>query len=420
MRNLLICTFGSFTTIVGMTMLVPYLPVYIRQLGVSDDSAVVHWSAVCFGATFLASALCAPLWGVLGDRYGRKPMLVRAGVGMCVAIALTGLAQDVWQLFFLRLLTGVLGGFASGSMILVADQTPAHRRAQAIGFLTSGVMAGNLAGPILGGTIPELVGPRLMFALTGGLIGIAALAVIIGLRSPQRGSPQPEQEPVPSTPVHIEASLCSTSEAPHSGVRPPARIVSRAGGRAQLWLLIAVASLITFASMSVEPFITVFMGQLPDAQSPAGWAGVALSATAAGTMLSGPLLGRIADVRGTRAVLISSLVVAAAFAAAQFFAASAVMLVVLRFCLGLAVGGLAPAVTAAIRERASADRVGRLLGFTVSAQYAGQVAGPLFGAWVATGAGMREAFLASGAVLGIAAVIVSFALRGRRRNTSVR
>src|SRR5690349_17852564 len=97
-RNLFVCIFGSFTTVVAMTLLLPFLPLYVEQLGVSGHAAIVQWSGAAFGATYFSAALVAPLWGLLADRYGRKPMLVRASLGMAVAMSLTGMAQDVYQL----------------------------------------------------------------------------------------------------------------------------------------------------------------------------------------------------------------------------------------------------------------------------------------------------------------------------------
>ncbi|MYM19409.1 MFS transporter [Brevibacterium sp. 5221] len=413
-RSLAICTFGSFTTIVGMTMLVPFLPVYIRQLGVQDPDAIVHWSAICFGATYLVAALVAPLWGMLGDRWGRKSMLVRAGLGMSIAIGLTGLAQDVGQLLALRLLTGLLGGFASGAMILVADLTPVARRAFAVGVLTSGVMAGNLAGPVLGGLLPPLVGPRVVFGWTGALIFTAFLAVVLGLPAdrPQRRPVAPDGPATPAAP-----SAPAGPSDPPAAPGPPGAQGERAPARASaaIVLLLAIASLITFASMSVEPFITLLSAQLPGGQPAALWGGIALSATAAGTMIAGPVLGRAADAIGPRRVLALSLAAAALCASAQYLAHSAPALVALRFALGLAVGGLAPAATSALRALVPAARVGRVLGLMVAAQHAGQVLGPLFGAWVATAAGMREAFLASGAVLALGAGLAALALRRRNQ-----
>ena len=155
-RNLAVCPFGSFTTIVAMTLLLPFLPLYVEQLGVEDPAAIVQWSGVAYGATFFTAALSAPLWGRLADRYGRKLMLIRASLGMAVAMSLIGMAHDVWQLVALRLLTGLLGGYASGSTVLVATQTPKARSGWALGMLASGIMAGNLAGPLIGGALPPI------------------------------------------------------------------------------------------------------------------------------------------------------------------------------------------------------------------------------------------------------------------------
>lgn len=92
-RNLAVCLFGAFTTVFAMTLILPFLPVYIGQLGVSGHAAIVQWSGIAYAATFVTAGLVAPLWGMLGDRYGRKPMLVRASLGMAITMLLMGLAD---------------------------------------------------------------------------------------------------------------------------------------------------------------------------------------------------------------------------------------------------------------------------------------------------------------------------------------
>ena len=150
-RNLVVCLSGAFSTILAMTLMLPFLPIYVEQLGVHGHAAIVQWSGVAYSATFVTAGLIAPLWGHLGDRYGRKLMLVRASLGMAVTMSLIGFAANVYQLVGLRLLAGIAGGYSSGATILVAVQTPRERSAWALGVLSSGVMAGNLLGPLVGG-----------------------------------------------------------------------------------------------------------------------------------------------------------------------------------------------------------------------------------------------------------------------------
>ena len=185
-RNLAVCLAGSFTTLVAMTLLLPFLPLYVEELGAEGHAAIVQWSGVAYGATFFAAALVAPLWGRLGDRYGRKLMLVRASLGMAVCMSLMGMVQSVWQLVALRLLVGLAGGYSSGSTILVAMQTPKERSGWALGTLSAGIMAGNLVGPLIGGALPPLIGIRATFLLAGGVIFLAFLATTLLVKEEAR------------------------------------------------------------------------------------------------------------------------------------------------------------------------------------------------------------------------------------------
>ncbi|GAB3495578.1 hypothetical protein GCM10027572_25700 [Flexivirga lutea] len=226
-RNLVVCVGGSFTTIVAMTMLIPYLPIFVEQLGVHERAAVLRWSGIAYSATFFAAALTAPLWGALGDRYGRKSMLIRASLGMAVVMSCIGLAQNVWQLVGLRLLTGLLGGYSSGSTILVAAQTPKERSAWALGVLSGGVMAGNIAGPLIGGFAPALIGVRTTFLLAGALIFLAFLATTTLLHEERAtaSARQPQHRPVWSELPHRGTVLVllltsSSANCPAPTMRP--------------------------------------------------------------------------------------------------------------------------------------------------------------------------------------------------------
>lgn len=106
-RNLIVCWFGMFVTGVGMSQLAPVLPLYIQQLGVDNADSVAQLSGLAFGITYIISAIFSPIWGMAADKVGRKPMLLRASLGMALIIGCMGFAQHVYVLIGLRLLQGL-------------------------------------------------------------------------------------------------------------------------------------------------------------------------------------------------------------------------------------------------------------------------------------------------------------------------
>jgi MFS family permease len=388
-RNLWVCVFGSFTTIVAMTLLLPFLPLYVEQLGVSDHAAIVQWSGVAYGATFLTAAMFAPLWGRLGDQYGRKLMLIRASLGMAVAMSLIGLSQNVYQLVGLRLLTGVLGGYSSGSTVLVATQTPRAQTGWALGVMSSGIMAGNVAGPLIGGVLPPLIGIRMTFLAAGTIIFVAFLATLFLIK-----------------------------EEPRSSVR---RASARHGGWASIpdkrpvVAMLVTGALLMLANMSIEPIITVYVATIvPDRARVTIVAGLAMSAAALGSILSASRLGKLADRLGHLKVIVGCLGVSALLLIPQAFVTSGWQLIGLRFLMGLSLGGLLPCVATVIRHNVPERIAGSILGYSTSAQYVGQVAGPLAGGFVAGHIGMRAVFFATSVLMAAGAV---FAWRSRSRRT---
>ncbi|MEB0039270.1 MULTISPECIES: MFS transporter [unclassified Pseudomonas] len=379
-RNLAVCVFGSFTTIIAMTLLLPFLPLYVEHLGVSDPGAIVQWSGVAFGATFLSAAFTAPLWGRLGDRYGRKLMLIRASLGMAVAMSLIGLAENVWQLVLLRLLAGLLGGYASGATILVATQTPKARSGWALGMLSSGIMAGSLVGPLMGGLLPPLIGIRNTFFLAGAVIFVTFLATVFFLKEAPRAPRKATQKG-----------------------EPPLRVWDQIDDKRPVKIMFVVACLVMFATMSIEPIITVYLQEL-HTESLTMMAGVVMSAAALGSIISASRLGKVADTVGHWRVVTVCLSVAAVLLIPQAFVTNEWQLVVLRFLMGLALGGLLPCIAAIIRHSVPENIAGRMLGYSTSSQYVGQVLGPLTGGYLGGHFGMRMVFIGTFVLMAACAV----------------
>jgi MFS family permease len=370
-RNLFICVFGSFTTLVSLSMLLPFLPLYVQQLGVQSQSAVVQWSGIAFGATFLGTAATAPLWGRLADKYGRKPMLIRAAVGMAVVMSLIGLAHNVTELVLLRLVAGLIGGYASASIVMVGTQAPRERAGWALGILSTGALAGNLIGPLVGGVLPTWIGIRGTFFAGGAMIAVAAILTAVFVREDfDRASDTKRQSAPAGTTGH---SL-------------PSR-------RAIMVALLVTAMMVLLANMSIEPIITVYISQLGVAHERlATIAGVVMACSAFGSMLTAAKLGALADRIGAWNVIIGCLVVTALAMLPQAYVTHWWQLAALRGVMGMSLAGLLPSVAKLVRNSVKDNQSGKMLGYLQSAQFSGQVIGPVLGGQIGVHFGFHWVF----------------------------
>ncbi|MBN3753082.1 multidrug efflux MFS transporter [Paraburkholderia sp. Tr-20389] len=388
MRNLFVCVFGSFTTLVSLSMLLPFLPLYVKQLGVTSQADVIQWSGVAFGATFLGTAVTAPLWGRLADRYGRKPMLIRAAVGMAVVMSLIGVAHNVYELVGLRLVAGLVGGYASASTVMVGTQAPRERAGWALGLLSTGALAGALVGPLIGGLLPGWIGIRGTFFAGGAVIAVAALLTIFVV--------QEDFQPATDT-SRKAAHAAADANAPRTRY-------------AVIGALLATAMMVLLANMSIEPIITVYVGSLGVAPDHlARIAGVVMACSAFGSMFTAARLGALADRIGGWNVIIGCLVVTGLVMIPQAFVQQWWQLAALRALMGMSLAGLLPAIAKLARHAVDESRTGQMLGYLQSAQFSGQVLGPVIGGEIAVHLGMHSVFFATGSLLVVCAGFAQWA-----------
>ena len=378
-RNLAVCVFGSFTTLVSLSMLLPFLPIYVRQLGVESQSSVIQWSGIAFGATFLGTAVTAPLWGRLADRYGRKPMLVRAAIGMAVVMSLIGVVHSVHELVALRLIAGLVGGYSSASTVMVGSQAPRERAGWALGILSTGALAGNLVGPLIGGLLPEWIGIRGTFFAGGAMIAVAALFTIFLVKE--------DFNPAD----HAKNRARATSEAAVAVKRTNYVVVAA---------LLVTAMMVLLANMSIEPIITVYIGQLGvPGDHVARMAGIVMAASAFGSMLTAARFGALADRIGSAKVIIGCLVATSVVLVPQAFVHQWWQLAILRGLMGMTLAGLLPSIAKEIRHAVADHNFGKTLGYLQSVQFSGQVIGPLIGGQIGAHVGLRAVFFVTASLL---------------------
>ncbi|HLZ67877.1 MAG TPA: MFS transporter [Aliidongia sp.] len=375
-RNLAVCVFGSFTTLVSLSMLLPFLPLYVQQLGVGSQAAVVQWSGIAFGATFFGTAVTAPIWGRLADRYGRKPMLVRAAVGMAVVMSLIGLAHSVTEVVALRLIAGLIGGYASASIVMVGTQAPPKRAGWALGLLSTGALAGNLVGPLVGGFLPAWIGIRGTFFAGGGIIAVAALLTIFVVR----------EDFQPATDVKKRSATAASPASPTNYLI--------------IIALLLTAMMVLLANMSIEPIITVYISQLGVPEDHlARTAGLVMACSAFGSILTAARLGALADRIGGWSVIVGCLLLTGLVMLPQAFVTSWWQLAGLRALMGMTLAGLLPSIAKLIRHSVDEANSGKTLGYLQSAQFSGQVIGPILGGLIGVHVGLHAVFFVTGFLL---------------------
>jgi DHA1 family multidrug resistance protein-like MFS transporter len=177
-RDLFAVTAASFIGFTGFTLVMPFLPLYIRQLGVTDDGEISVWTGVTLAVTPALTALCAPFWGRVADRVGNKIMVARALLAFVVVMSAMAYVTRVWQLFVLRAGLGFFAGYGALTLSMAARSAPRDRIAASIGLVQTAQRLGPALGPVIGGVLAPLVGLRNAFLVSAGLYAFAFLMVL--------------------------------------------------------------------------------------------------------------------------------------------------------------------------------------------------------------------------------------------------
>ncbi|MCG1031633.1 multidrug efflux MFS transporter [Bacillus amyloliquefaciens] len=389
--NLISVWFGCFFTGLAISQILPFLPLYVSQLGVSSHEALSMWSGLTFSVTFLVSAIVSPMWGSLADRKGRKLMLLRASLGMAIAILLQAFATNVWQLFLLRALMGLTSGYIPNAMALVASQVPRDRSGWAISTLSTAQISGVIGGPLMGGFLADHVGLRAVFLITAVLLMVSFLVTLFLIKEGAR-------------PTVSKAERLS-GKAVFASLPYPGLMIS----------LFITTMVIQLCNGSVGPILALFIQSMaPESNNIAFLSGMIAAVPGISALMSAPRLGKLGDRIGTGRILMATLIVAVVLFFAMSFVTTPLQLGVLRFLLGFADGAMLPAVQTLLIKYSSDRVTGRIFGYNQSFMYLGNVAGPLMGAAVSAMAGFRWVFAATAVVVLVNIVQLAWAMRQRR------
>lgn len=385
-KNLWILWFGSFIVSSSFSMVIPFLPLFLIELGV--DSHVEMWSGALFSAAFLAGALSSPFWGAVGDKYGRKPMIIRAGLVLFVIYILMAFVTNEYQLLVLRLLQGLLSGFIPGAIAIVGTNTPEKKVGYALSMMSTATATGSIMGPLLGGVLAHLFTNRLTFGLSGLLCLLATLLVIFMVK---------EDKFVPSK---ERISVVNT--------------VKMAGTNRSLAVVLILTMLTQFSVMTIEPVLPLYIVELGGSTDNASLlSGFVFSVVGIASILFAARWGKLADKIGFHKVLLIGLLAGGIGSLAQVLFYNIWGFTIIRFAYGAFFCAVFPALNGLVVQSTASEFRGRAFSLNQTASQIGGMLGPMIGGAVSGLFSIHAVFFMTGGLL-LMTMLLTYWLQGSK------
>jgi MFS transporter, DHA1 family, multidrug resistance protein len=387
--TLYIMSVAQFLSILGFAFTLPFLPFYIRELGVTDERLVPVWAGIQVASASLVMAFFSPLWGWISDRYGRKIMVERAMFGGAVITFAMGLVGNIWQLLFLRLLSGAATGTISASIAMISTIVPRHKLGYSLGLMQVAVFLGMTLGPWFGGILADTVGYRYTFMAGGVILFMGAMLVLIGTK---------ERFIRPSREALQESGRLSS-------------LLAYGGFPAMLALFFFFQFIVEF----VSPILPLFIESLclPGKGGVASTTGALYAISGGAAALTAGGTGYLSNRMGYKPILMAYLSLTALCMLLHGLAQSITHLALLRVLYGIAAGGILPMMNALVGRLVPPNSYGKAYGLTSSMTCLGMAVGPFLGGVIASWWGYRWPFVLVSAMTIMVVLPIALGVRQR-------
>ena len=384
MRNVWIITASMTVLAICYTMIIPFLPIYLLELGV-PKADVALWSGLVFGITFLIAGIMAPIWGKIADNKGKKRMALRAGFAIAVSYVLIGMVTDQYQLLMGRALVGFANGFYPAAMTMVSLSVDEKHVGRALGIFQTGLILGNVIGPFLGGAVESVVGMRPVFYISGIAVFIATLAVLFLVKEPKlevENTTSKEQSKQPVKATSLREDFKSVQEQP---------VLVRL-----LWIYFFMQCVI----MMLQPILALYVGDMQGTMEGAAIiSGTILSIGGLAGSLTTNIWVRLGERRGYFRTISYCMLGSGVVLLLQSLPVGIWWFGVLQVLIGSCIVGINPSLSAAVTLNTEPGFRGRMFGMTTTAQQFGSMVGPVFASIVSTYIGISYVFSITGLLL---------------------
>jgi DHA1 family multidrug resistance protein-like MFS transporter len=385
-RNLYVMFVVELIVIMGFSFVIPFLPLYIQETGNLNTDEAAFWSGIAGSAAGIAMFLSSPIWGILADRWGRKPMVLRAMFGGGIVIAAMGLVHNIYGIIALRFLQGLLSGTVAAASALVAANTPRDKMAFAMGLLMMAVYGGTSIGPLIGGILADKAGFAATFYITGVTLFVGGIIVIIFVK----------EEFVPPTKGE------STSIA---------SMLNLARSREMLPIL-GVTLILNAGPAILSPILPLYIRELNPLISAETAAGTAFFLMGLVATASSYVAGRLGQRIDLKKILIFSCLGSGVLYLLPMLATNATQFLIFIATMGLLRGGMISSSSTLVGLVAPLNQQGIAYGINQSASSLGGAIGPLIGGVLAPLLGLKSIFAVTAGIFVITGLLVSKLISG--------
>ena len=386
-----ILTIGMSLLAICYTMIIPFLPVYLLELGVEQEQLAL-WSGLSFSISFFIAAIMAPVWGRLADQHGKKLMAIRAGILIGLSYLWSAFVQDEYQFLLVRAFQGFANGFMPAAMTMVSLSVPKERVGTAMGIFQMGLVLGNTVGPLTGGLTELAVGMRPVFMVAGITLFIVTAAIAIFVKEPQMES----EAPVKTTSFSEDLQAAKQNKV--------------------LLHILGLYFLVQAVMLMLQPIVAIYVGELKGSMEGAAMlAGSILSGGGVMGMIMTNVWAAYGQRRGYFRVISYGLMGTGTVLLLQSLPFGLWWFGALQLLIGVFIVGIFPSLGSAMTVNTDPSVRGRVFGLATTSQQLGNMIGPLFASIVATYWGTSYVFLVAGIGMMIIGYLV-LKVHGNRPN----
>ncbi len=394
-KNLYVVFFAEMIVVTGMTFVIPFLPFYVKELGITNIEQAARWSGWLMGAPALSMIIVSPFWGSLADHVGRKPMIERAMFGGAISVFMMALATNVYQLLIIRIIHGVLTGTIAACNALVSASSPSRKMGFSLGLFQTGFFLGNFLGPLLGGISADILGFRNSFRITAALLFIAGWLIFFLVEEKYTPSVR-EKETIPFK-----------------------KRVALFFNNGQLFIMFFILFLVQFSVHIIGPIFPLFMETIvSNPKIVSTFTGLMFAITGLMSAFSAINVGKLIEKKPSNFLLTISLLGTGLFFLLHAFATNTTQLILLRVGLGLFYGAIIPIANTIIGLSTPSEHRGKVFGLANSTTYLGNVLGPISGAFIMITFSLPAVFIFTGGLLLLAGLALPVAMNKIEKTSS--